>query len=636
MISAVSQIEKQVSRRNKPTRRNRGPNARGPRPQVCDLCQLRKVKCDRAVPRCSLCQKLKKPCTYDRNGFDASYGLCKTASEEGDHSTGVFSTQEATIKEAERWIERYVLLRKTFSDPKLPHGVDTILTSSSRMAVRRSNVLLGSRGDYIYIGPSMATHYFTSNRRLLSMLSTSFVAVVEPLHYNRGISVDFTKTLTMQLVELYFAYLNSFYPILDPTVFYSQLHRGCVRDDFLALLHVVCLTGASFYPNRTLGRIIAKHFSRLASLYLKKIFFKPSLTAAQACVLATLHISVCDESTTIEGAWFVMGVAKLMTSLMGIPHKRPHSTPSHLDSRCRLWWMMYATDQTISQCSGRPLSSDITPSTVLPRQEAPLPSLNFTNQSVFLVKEVTMLRSSDNLKYFCEFCAHTCLIAKRIHLKELHEESYLRSESVGNFSLSMIVNGLKSHPRKQTYLESSKKLERESIAWYLALPEFSTPKREASNLYLPYPKDVHLGMLSIFFFSMLIDLNKPFIKDSQQVSCLRPSGKSLSLNRYLCSNALEKCILASFFGCQVFIDQEELILEVGLPYVWYCAIQFFFLFNYMVHKLPPDHWAVAPARRNALFLFQQFEKNSDRWAILRDSYFMIKPFMEKIRSPALN
>lgn len=633
MISAVSQIEKLASRRNKPTRRNRGPNARGPRPQVCDMCQLRKVKCDRTVPRCSLCQKLNKPCTYDRNGFDDSYEICKP-SHQADHSTGVFSRHETESKEAEKWIERYVMLRKTFCDPKLPHNVDSILSNSSRMAARRSNVFLGSRGDYIYIGPSMATHYFTSNRRLLSTLSTTLVAVVEPLHYNRGIPVEFTKTLTMQLVELYFAYLNSFYPILDPTVFYSQLHRGCVRDDFLALFNVVCLTGASFYPNRTFGRIIAMHFSKLASFYLKKIFFKPSLTAAQACVLATLHISVCDESTTIEGAWFVMGVAKLMTSLMGIPHKRPHSTPSHLDSRCRLWWMMYATDQTISQCSGRPLSSEIAPSTALPRQEAPLPSLNFTNQSVFLVKEVTMLRSSDNLKYFCGFCSHTCLIAKRIHLKEIHEENYLRSVSEGNYSLSKILNGQASQSRKQPYLEGSMGLERESIAWYLALPEFSTPKREASNLYLPYPKDVHLGMLSIFFFSMLIDLNKPFIKDNQEVSCLRPSGKSLSLNRYMCSNALEKCVLASFFGCQVFIDQEALLLEVALPYVWYCAIQFFFMFNYVAHKLPSDHWAVAPARRNAIFLFQQFEKNSDRWAILRDSYFMIKPFMEKIRASA--
>ncbi|KAI9291828.1 hypothetical protein K502DRAFT_296360, partial [Neoconidiobolus thromboides FSU 785] len=45
-------------------RRNRGPKPRGPKPQVCDLCQLRKVKCDKVLPRCSFCQKMNKPCTY--------------------------------------------------------------------------------------------------------------------------------------------------------------------------------------------------------------------------------------------------------------------------------------------------------------------------------------------------------------------------------------------------------------------------------------------------------------------------------------------------------------------------------------------------------------------------------------------
>ncbi|KAI0226352.1 hypothetical protein L0F63_002884 [Massospora cicadina] len=473
----------------------------------------------------------------------------------------------------------------------------------------------------------MATHYFTSNRRLLSDIYQPSLPVVEPLHYNRTIPVEFTRALNMQLVELYFAYLNSFYPILNPTLFYSKLHRGDTQDDFLALFNVVCLTGASFYPNRTLGRIIAIHFARLTCFYLKRIFFKPTLIAAQACVLATLHISVCDENTTIEGAWFVMGVAKRMASLMGIPHRRPQSTPYHSDSRCRLWWMMYATEQIISHCSGRPLSSE----------DTPLPSLNFTHPSVFVVKEVTMLSSSDNLKYFREFCFHATLIARRIHLKETHEATLLQSRAQGKLSLSKIMNGTLSgtlsSSRSQPFLKGSLALEKEAIMWYLKLPEFSSPNRDKDNLYLPYPKDVHLGLLSIYFFSMLIDLNKPFIDGGVEVSGSRPTGKSLALKLYMRSNHLEKCVLASFFGCQVLMDQSELMLEVGLPYVWYCGIQFFFLFNYMLHKLSPGHWAVGPARRNALFLFNQFEKNSDRWAILRDTYFMLKPFVDHIQRP---
>ncbi|KAI9298208.1 hypothetical protein K502DRAFT_286871, partial [Neoconidiobolus thromboides FSU 785] len=37
---------------------------RGPKAKVCDVCQLRKVKCSREYPRCSNCVNLNYPCTY--------------------------------------------------------------------------------------------------------------------------------------------------------------------------------------------------------------------------------------------------------------------------------------------------------------------------------------------------------------------------------------------------------------------------------------------------------------------------------------------------------------------------------------------------------------------------------------------
>ncbi|KAJ9080122.1 hypothetical protein DSO57_1028396 [Entomophthora muscae] len=104
------------------------------------------------------------------------------------------------------------------------------------------------------------------------------------------------------------------------------------------------------------------------------------------------------------------------------------------------------------------------------------------------------------------------------------------------------------------------------------------------------------------------------------------------LRVYHRSNHLDKCILATFQGAQVFRNSGQRIFDAGVPCIWYTAIQFTFMFLYMTKSLPPSHWAIGPAKDGVLFFYSHLERNADRWAILRDAFFTLKPLMSGIHS----
>ncbi|KAJ9072557.1 hypothetical protein DSO57_1026319 [Entomophthora muscae] len=322
------------------------------------------------MPKCSLCAKLGRTCTYARDGF---------------------------------------------SKEKL--GIDNqFLLWLASLARKRSQVLVGVGGEYIYFGPSMTTHYLTSNSRLLANVTSTFVADFVAVDYNRQTPVYITRTLVMQLVELYFGYLNNFFPLVDPSSFYSQLNTGKFTFDFQLLFNAVCLTGASYYPHRVLGRLIAIHFSKQLKSMLRKAIFRPSLVAVQACILAAYHISVCDDQDSVASAWFTLGVATSMAALLGVPRIPPNCSSAERQLRLRIRLFLFICDSTLANCFGRPqwVPMQVNPRTV------ELPTLSFSYAHLFSTCQVTQIRPETTAIFFRDFCRLHAFVGQRILLKETH------------------------------------------------------------------------------------------------------------------------------------------------------------------------------------------------------------------------
>lgn len=165
-------------------------------------------------------------------------------------------------------------------------------------------------------------------------------------------------------------------------------------------------------------------------------------------------------------------------------------------------------------------------------------------------------------------------------------------------------------------------IEKDALNWY------STWTSSDTSFSFPEPSDIHGLMLSTLLFSFLIDLNKPFIRDDQLIS----DSPTLDFNSYISSSPLSRCINASLAGCQVIFSCQDSLFEIGVPCVWHAVIQFAFFSLYLVHTLSPSHWAWLPSKQNALKCFRQFEFHSDRWAILRETYFLFIPYIRTLDS----
>ncbi|KAI9291829.1 hypothetical protein K502DRAFT_332861 [Neoconidiobolus thromboides FSU 785] len=464
----------------------------------------------------------------------------------------------------------------------------------------------------------MATYYFTNSSHLFNDLISNSRIVTYSKKYSGDIKIEITPTITLQLIELYFAHLNNFFPLINPTSFYSQLNNAKKHDHpFLALLNIVCLSGASYYPNRTVARIISTYYASKVQTYFKKIYLKPSLNSIQAYLLASYHISLCENDTVIENAWYYLGLAKRMLSIFyyqSSPIRSQHVNSSFENQS----WIMFCCEAILSYSFGRPnyITQD---ETSLSKAKFYLPSVNFTAANIFLVKELASLDPTLNLKFFKQFCYHCIFLSQWSILKDNY--------GLGNGSKLRL-----NYESKQQLLNDSIKnhvylLENEAIRWYLRLPRFDSGRTNPDAMQLPNGKDIHKSYLAALHFSFLIDLNKPFITKAQTVGLAVPIGDSLSLEDYYSKNSLERCLLCAFFGTQVVMDSNERIVEIAIPFFWYCALQFTFIFVYVIRNFEKNHWALNPSRKNGLFLYRLIEKYSDKWVLTRDTFQIVQSIL---------
>ncbi|KAI9291830.1 hypothetical protein K502DRAFT_352609 [Neoconidiobolus thromboides FSU 785] len=587
-------------------RRTRGPRPRGPKPQVCDLCQLRKVKCDKSLPRCSLCERLNRPCTYDRNGFGAmednkKYTSSNSSSNKESSSPMVINDTNMLVKANET--------KFLWSSIKSPF-----------LDLKKFKIHLHDNGSYTYYGSSMAVYFFTSASHLLQDIISNPDYQYHPVTYNKNIPVDITRTLVFQLVELYFGHLNSFFPLLDPTSFYSKLNGLTYDDSFQALLSAVCLSGSSFYPNRTFGRIIGIYFAKQVTHYLKIIYSKPTILGIQANLLASYYISLCEDDTMLENGWYYLGIARTMITMLGLPNKQPHTTKNQKELYIRLWWIAFNCESVSSNLFGRPSHyGEMIP---LPKADSTIPTLTYTNPNLFIVKELVNLKAEDNSKYFREVCHHCYLVGRWTVLKGKLNSKKRNVKMNSMHSLSAILTDFNGNSISGEPLQKIKELEYDCNKWYIKMINLKS-KVQVEALSLPKPNDIYKGYLSILHYSLLIDLNKPFIEKDMKAS-YDPPNKCLYLKEYYKCNPLERCITAAFFGTRTFMNIGKTVSEIGVPYIWYSSLQFIFIFIYIISSFDKNHWAVGPAKRNGYYLFNQFEAHSDKWVVIRDAFYMIK------------
>lgn len=166
------------------------------------------------------------------------------------------------------------------------------------------------------------------------------------------------QSLADELVNAYFAHINTGCPIIDEEVFMSQ-YRGKDPSDApsLLLLQAVLMVGAHVASPRSERDSQKAAFYRRAKTLFDARIERNRDYMIQAALLLTWHSDPLDEDVTAN-AHFWVGVAARIATGIGM-HRNTASTrfvPSERRMWRRVWWIIFQYDVMVSLLHGRPQS----------------------------------------------------------------------------------------------------------------------------------------------------------------------------------------------------------------------------------------------------------------------------------------
>ncbi|KAL0574560.1 Gypsy retrotransposon integrase-like protein 1 [Marasmius crinis-equi] len=169
------------------------------------------------------------------------------------------------------------------------------------------------------------------------------------------------RDLMKALIDLYFAKINCFLPILHGPIFDSKLRQGLHLSDqqFAATVLLVCALGSRFSDD---PRVFSETGQSLSSGWkwyeqvqtFRRSSFEPSsLYELQYHCLATVYV---HGASSITAAWSSVGLGIRYAIELGAHRRKPdgHKLTAEDELRRRAFWVLVILDRSISSFLGRP------------------------------------------------------------------------------------------------------------------------------------------------------------------------------------------------------------------------------------------------------------------------------------------
>lgn len=170
-------------------------------------------------------------------------------------------------------------------------------------------------------------------------------------------STPMPKIISDSLVDAFFLYYNSSYPIIHEQTYRAQ-YAGLIprpREDVWELLHnAVQALGSWCICNEKKGADLI-YYRQARSKLNSSILETGSLHLVQALTLLSNYVQKRNKPNT---GWNYLGLAIRMALGLGLYREFPSwkSSPLKLEMRRRVWWVLYIFDAGAAVTFGRPIN----------------------------------------------------------------------------------------------------------------------------------------------------------------------------------------------------------------------------------------------------------------------------------------
>lgn len=176
-------------------------------------------------------------------------------------------------------------------------------------------------------------------------------------HFLTMISTPVPKMISDTLVDAFFIFYNSSYPLIhEPT--YRAQYEGLIprpRDDVWDLLHNAVLALGSWCINHESSSADLIYYQQARSKLNSSILETGNLPLVQALTLLSNYVQKRNKPNT---GWNYLGLAIRMALGLGLYREFPNwkSSPLKLEIRRRVWWVLYIFDAGAAVTFGRPIN----------------------------------------------------------------------------------------------------------------------------------------------------------------------------------------------------------------------------------------------------------------------------------------
>ncbi|KAK6823937.1 hypothetical protein RU639_006234 [Aspergillus parasiticus] len=432
--------------------------------RACTECRKRKSKCS-GTPPCSYCSRANKPCIFGRPSLRTSL-----TRKNMDQIERRCASLTALLHRLNPDVDIEDALKTTTVPPRgLQAAAYDGVNPASVDEFEWSESSLGSPGELRRVGLDGMASLPTGGTEagyLGSSAGSSILRTVPGLIPEQsGLETDRRKQVSEDpnqnpdlllqahlgtsaildgLVNAYFTYYNTSYPILHESTFrqqYRNRHRLQDRSSWHPIFYIVLAIG-NWILGGTSGSRECQYYSAARSRMSMHMLESGTLLTVQAFLLIGNYLQKRDRPNT---GYNFIGIAYRMALGLGL-HREPPAgakTDSLFHERRRVvWWIVYCFDSGFGITTGRPvMASDSFIETCLPR--------NIDDSACALTS--ILPTPSDRPTTYSAIIAHA------------------RLASIGNNIYSNVISAPKENILN---LKVSRSLDHRLKAWRLSLPVY--------------------------------------------------------------------------------------------------------------------------------------------------------------------
>ncbi|KAF8070054.1 fungal-specific transcription factor domain-containing protein [Lyophyllum atratum] len=348
-------------------------------PGACDNCKRKKIRCDSAEMlgnRCSSCIQFSLECTH------------KEVSKTLGSAKGYVESLEIRLEKMEKLLGKLLPqadLNQELENiedadtspefPLLPRNDNDILEEELVGRLKRLHVdppqgrFFGKSSGYQLVQTALdiRREFIGKDQNMRSLASQRaefwFSPPWHPSRFKKPEPPNYAfpdDTLLSLLVDAYFTYINSFFPLLHRPSFEQSIADGLHHHDesFGGTVLLVCALGSRYsddprvlYPGTTSLHSAGWKWFEQVPVVRKSFVDAPSLGELQHHALSVLF---SQPTETPQGCWTQLGMALRMAQEVGAHRRRTLKAPTAEDEHWkRVFWVLMSLDRLISSFSGR-------------------------------------------------------------------------------------------------------------------------------------------------------------------------------------------------------------------------------------------------------------------------------------------